>query len=71
MPIYKRTDIPALILAEPNEPLSEKCTEGTETLSMADDVAVIDWNSAVVRSTGSAMLDVLEFALRIFKGSLL
>jgi hypothetical protein len=65
--LMKKADLPALILGE-NDPLSDKARQGIveNTFQYAEtDLAVIDWNSAVVlEPSGSRDIsDVLEFAL--------
>lgn len=66
--LIDRVDIPALILAEPNEKLGEITQHAIlESLYQygENDLAIIDWNSAViVEPSGQRDLpDVLEFAL--------
>jgi hypothetical protein len=68
MNIFDRYDVFRLILSENNERLSEQTkrtiTESTFQYSN-DDLAVIDWNSAlIIEPSGSTdIVDVLEFAL--------
>ncbi len=63
-----RVDIPALILGEPDVPLSPEVTqpilEGTLSYARTD-LAVIDWNSALVVDPGGArdVVDMIEFAV--------
>ena len=63
-----QTDIPALILGEPTEVLSQKAREPIleSTFQYAqNDLAVIDWNAAIVVEPSGLrdITDVLEFAL--------
>lgn len=65
--LVRSADIPALILGEPREPLSERLRQSIveQPLSYSsNDLAVIDWNSAVVvEPAGSRdVADILEFA---------
>jgi hypothetical protein len=67
MELFEKADVPALILAEPKEKLSEmmkKSIRDYATQYSKDDLSVIDWNSAlVVEPSGSMDLPmVLEFA---------
>jgi hypothetical protein len=61
-------NIPALILAEPREDLSETIKKNVHEMTFQyskNDMAVVDWNSAlVIEPSGSMDLpDVIEFAL--------
>jgi ribosomal protein L18E len=61
-------DIPALILAEPKEDLSDNIKKNVHEMTFQyskNDMAVVDWNSAlVIEPSGSMDLpDVIEFAL--------
>lgn len=61
-------DVPALILGEPVQPLSPRTKSAILEHALAyseDDLAVVDWNSAVlVEPSGDrAVLDILEFAV--------
>jgi hypothetical protein len=61
-------DIPALILAEPREDLSDNIKKNVHEMTFQyskNDMAVVDWNSAlVIEPSGSMDLpDVIEFAL--------
>jgi hypothetical protein len=67
MELFEKADVPALILAEPKEQLSEQTKKSIRdyaTQYSKDDLSVIDWNSAlVVEPSGSMDLPmVLEFA---------
>jgi len=67
MELFECADIPALLLAEPKEALSEQVKKSIgdyATQYSKDDLSVIDWNSAlVVEPSGSMDLPmVLEFA---------
>jgi hypothetical protein len=66
--IHERLDIPALILAEPNEVLSDSMKKSAlENVFQysKDDFVVVDWNSAlVIEPSGSMDVPlVIEFAL--------
>ena len=65
--LVRSVDVPSLILGEPREKLSERLRQSIveQTLSYStSDLAVIDWNSAVVvEPAGSRdVADILEFA---------
>lgn len=67
MDLFECADIPALLLAEPKEVLSEQVKKSIRdyaTQYSKDDLSVIDWNSAlVIEPSGSMDLPmVLEFA---------
>lgn len=68
MDLKDHANIPALILAEPKEELSESMKQNVHAMTyqyLKNDLAIIDWNSALlIEPSGSMDLpDVIEFAL--------
>ena len=66
--LAKRVDIPALILGEPDQRLSDDVRRPIVESSLsysARDLAVVDWNSALVIDLGASrdVPDILEFAV--------
>jgi hypothetical protein len=66
--LMEKADVPALILAEPSEVLAERQRRPVLDAAVqyaTNDLAVIDWNSAVLVEPGGsrAVVEVIEFAL--------